>query len=91
MTPEQIEQEMDRIWRRLNSLEKTVDTNAEDVREDVRELRRLCIERFNGVQTDLHPSLKKRVGSSFATGIAAATGVGVPIAVAWALSGGPPS
>jgi hypothetical protein len=82
---EQVEKELDRIWRRLNALEDQVDAFGEDLRKDIRELRGMVVTRFNGV--DGHFS-KTNWGSVIATVLAAAAGIGVPVGIALLVSGG---
>jgi len=82
---DQTEKELDRVWRRLNALEKTVDDLGDDLRKDIRELRAIIVTRFNGVDGRFS---RTNWGSVIATVLAAAAGIGVPVGVALLLSGG---
>jgi hypothetical protein len=98
--PEELERRVDRLARRVASVEEDHDDLRRDVRNDIRELRAEMRERFDTVDADHErvPAVTRKAvadglgrvnwKSLGATVLAVATGVGGPIAAAWLLAGG---
>lgn len=82
---EQVEKELDRLWRRMNNLEREMDERMGEVRDDIAELHTAMSAGFGSTISTVKAHGNPGVNwlSVIATILAASAGIGVPVAVAF--------